>query len=222
MLYKQIVSRTLLLAIWSPIVFFSALLIHNSLLYYSFDLEYGILPEKTKAMKDPVWMYSFYIHVIAGVICLTVPVFSFLGKRFRIPLRIHKKIGQIYVWISMLIVAPTGMYLAVYAKGGPMAQAGFLIQGILLSYFTYRGYKAIREKDTPMHIQWMIRSYAMATAVLSFRIYHVFFFFMSIPYQDIYGLSQWLSVTGNALLAEFIILYYFNSSTIISLNKKSS
>jgi hypothetical protein len=220
MLTKKIISIALHLLIWIPIITFSSLLIHNSLLYYTFDKEYGILPEKGLAMRDPVWLVSFYIHIIAGVICLSVPVFSFLGKYIRLSVRLHRKIGQVYVWVGMLVVAPTGMYLALYAKGGLMAQAGFLVQGILLSLFTYSGYKAIQKKDTPAHIQWMIRSYAMATAVLTFRIYHIIFFFTTIPYEDIYGLSQWLSITGNALLAEFAVLYFFRSSKIISpLNK---
>jgi hypothetical protein len=217
---KKIISITLHLFLWVPIITFSSLLIHNSLLYYTFDQEYGILPEKTIAMKDPVWLVSFYAHVIAGVICLSVPVFSFLGKHIGLSVRMHRKIGQVYIWVCMLVVAPTGMYLALYAKGGFMAQSGFLVQGILLSLFTYKGYKAILYKNTNEHIQWMIRSYAIATAVLSFRIYHIIFFFTTIPYEDIYGLSQWLSLTGNALVAEFVLLYFFRSTKIVpSLNK---
>ena len=220
MLTKKIIPIALQLLIWIPIITFSSLLIHNSLLYYTFDQEYGILPEKGVAMKDPVWLVSFYIHVIAGVVCLSVPVFSFLGKHIGLSVRIHRKIGQVYVWVCMLVVAPTGMYLALYAKGGVMAQSGFLVQGILLSLFTYRGNNAINKKDTNAHIQWMIRSYAIATAVLSFRIYHIIFFFTTVPYEDIYGLSQWLSLTGNVLVAEFAILYLFRSTKIVPfLNK---
>jgi hypothetical protein len=220
MLNKKIISIALHLFIWIPIVTFSGLLIHNSLLYYTFDQEYGILPEKAVAMKDPVWMVSFYTHIIAGVVCLSVPVFSFLGKYIGLSVRLHRKIGQVYVWVCLLIVAPTGMYLALYAKGGFMAQAGFLVQGILLSLFTYNGYKAIRNKNTTAHIQWMIRSYAIATAVLSFRIYHIIFFFTTVPYEDIYGLSQWLSLTGNALMAELVLLYFFRSTKIVPLLNK--
>ena len=216
MINNKIISWVIQFSIWTPIIFFSTLLIHNSLLYYSFDQEYGILPEKTTALKDPVWVISFYIHVISGVICLSIPVVSFLGKRIGLSTNLHKKIGLVYVWISILIVSPTGMYLALYAKGGILAQAGFLVQGILLSIFTYKGYKVIQEKNTALHIQWMIRSYAIVTAVLSFRIFHILFFFISIPYEDIYGLSQWLSITVNALAAEIIITLIINSKKSIS------
>lgn len=216
MLNNKLISGILQGFIWIPIVFFSSLLIHNSLLYYSFDQEYGILPEKSEALKDPIWIVSFYVHVITGVICLSIPIFSFLGRRVGLSLSFHKKIGLLYVWISILIIAPTGMYLALYANGGFLAQSGFLAQGILLSLFTYKGYKAIQEKNTSDHIQWMIRSYAIVTAVLSFRIFHIIFFFTSIPYEDIYGLSQWLSILVNLLLAEFIIAITINSKKTIS------
>ncbi len=215
MIREKIYSSLLSLFLWGPIVFFSSLLIHNSLLYYTFDNEYGILPEKAQAMKDPVWVFSLYVHIISGVLCLSIPVFSFLGKYIGLGIRAHRAIGKLYVLLSLFIVAPTGMYLALYAKGGFIAQAGFMAQGILLSFFTYRGYKTILQGNKTAHIQWMIRSYAMASAVLSFRIFHIAFFFTTIPYEDLYGLSQWLSVVVNALIAETIIAYRFPTTKII-------
>lgn len=208
---SQLFRLTIALVFWIPVIFFSLLLAHNAMLYFTHGGEYGILPEKALARQDLWWNISFYIHLPTGVVCLLAPIFLFSRRYFKQPLHWHEKIGKLYVWITLLLVCPTGMYLAVYAKGGPITQTGFMIQGILLGLFTYQGYKAIRRKDKNAHVQFMVRSYAVAAVVLTFRILHIVFFFWAIPYQDNYAISQWLGLTINLLLAEVIIFFIVSS-----------
>lgn len=208
------------LVFWVPVIFLSLLLAHNAMLYFTHGGEYGILPEKTVARQDLLWNISFYVHLPTGIICLLSPVFLFSRRYFKQRLPWHERIGKLYVWITLVLVCPTGMYLALYAKGGPVTQTGFLIQGILLGLFTWQGYKAILRKDKSGHVQFMIRSYAVAAVVLTFRMLHILFFFWSVPYKDNYAISQWLGLTFNLLLAEVIIFFvcsaFRKSSTIQS------
>jgi hypothetical protein len=206
MISEKITIWTFRLILWLPIIFFSVLLSHNAVLYFTHGGEYGILPEKIIARQDALWNTSFYIHLPAGIICLLSPILLFTRrwlKKFHI---LHTVIGKLYVWITLVVVCPTGMYLAVYAKGGLITQVGFLLQGILLGWFTWKGYRAILRKNKHEHFHFMIRSYAVAAVVLSFRIFHILFFLWKVPYQDNYAISQWLGLTGNLLIAELIIL----------------
>jgi hypothetical protein len=191
---------------WIPVIFFSLLLSHNAILYFTHGGDYGILPEKTVAREDALWNASFYIHLPSGIICLLAPIFLFARKWLRKFNNLHTVVGKIYVWITLVVVCPTGMYLAVYAKGGLITQLGFLLQGVLLGWFTWAGYKAIAQKNKSEHVSCMIRSYSIATVVLSFRVLHIVFFLLKVPYQDNYAISQWLGLTGNMLVAELIIL----------------
>lgn len=193
-------------AIWIPILFFSSLLIHNGMLYYRFDMEYGILPEKQVAIKDDLWLVCFYIHVVAGVLCLIIPVINIIGRHLGLSLKWHQMLGKLFVNNNIMVVAPTGMYLATYAKGGLWAELGFISQGILLIIFSYMGMRAVKNSIFE-HIKYMIRAYAIALSVLTFRILHVIFIIMKIPYQDNYAISQWLSMTLNLAMAELIITY---------------
>lgn len=193
-------------AIWIPILFFSSLLIHNGLLYYRFDMDYGILPEKQEAMKDDLWLVCFYIHVVAGVVCLIIPVVNIIGRHLGLSLRWHQMLGKLFVNNNIMVVAPTGMYLATYAKGGIWAELGFICQGILLVYFSYVGMRAVKTSIFE-HIKHMMRAYAVALSVLTFRILHVIFIIIKIPYQDNYAISQWLSITLNLAIVELIITY---------------
>ena len=216
-----LIRMALALVFWVPVIFLSLLLAHNALLYFTHGGEYGILPEKTVARQDLLWNIAFYIHLPTGVICLLTPVFLFIERYFKRrggkvhsprstvhskkQLGWHERIGKLYVWVTVLFVCPTGMYLALYAKGGLVTQTGFMIQGILLMGFTWQGYQAILRKDKTAHVQFMIRSYAVAAVVLTFRICHIVFFFWSVPYKDNYAISQWLGLTVNLLVAEVII-----------------
>jgi uncharacterized membrane protein len=207
MLLGKILPRSLAAILWIPIIFFSMLLSHNAILYFTHGGEYGILPEKLIARQDVLWNGCFYIHLPAGILCLFAPIFLFARRFFKKGLVLHRSIGKLYVWTTLLVVCPTGMYLALYAKGGLVTQAGFMLQGVLLGLFTYQGYQAILKGDKTSHVQYMIRSYAVATVVLTFRILHILFFLWNVPYQDNYAISQWLGLAGNILLAEVIILF---------------
>jgi hypothetical protein len=191
--------------LWVCIAFLSILLAHNATLYFTHGGEYGILPEKRIARMDWIWNLCFYVHLPSGVLCLLLPWFSFAKKFSRITRTFHSKIGTIYTWITIAVVCPTGMYLALYAKGGLITATGFMLQGALLGYFTFRGYQAVRQGNRQFHIQNMIRSYSVALVVLTFRILHLLFFFMNVPYADNYAISQWLGLTINLLIAESII-----------------
>jgi hypothetical protein len=206
MIQSKILSRSLALILWIPILSFSLLLAHNAMLYFTHGGEYGILPEKLVARKDIVWNIAFYTHLPTGVICLLSPAFLFARKYFKQPLDLHRKIGKMYVWITVIIVCPTGMYLALYAKGGLITQIGFMIQGILLGVFTYQGYLAGLKGRKSDHVAFMIRSFSVAAVVLTFRILHIFFFILKVPYHDNYAISQWLGLSFNLLLAELIIV----------------
>lgn len=202
----RILTTTAAVFFWVPVIFFSLLLSHNAILYFTHGGEYGILPEKLVARQDALWNIAFYTHLPTGILCLLTPLFLFAFRYFRYPVRWHRRVGQFYMWVTIAIVCPTGMYHALYAKGGLITQIGFMIQGIFLAWFTWRGFVAIIEGKTGLHLHNMIRSYAVATVVLSFRIYHIFFFFLQVPYQDNYAISQWLGLSGNLLIAEVIIV----------------
>jgi hypothetical protein len=207
MVHRPILNHLLTASLWIPTLVCVYWLSHNALLYLTFDPDYGILPEKRQAEQDICWLISLYVHVGAGVPVLLIPVVSFLGKMFGVGLRVHRLIGLWYCRIGMFLVLPTGVYLAFYAKGGIGTQIGFLVQAILFGIFTWLGWQAANQGDFVKHRIWMTRGFAIMAAVLTFRVYHLVFFYLKVPYQDNYALSQWLSLVGNYFLAELAIIW---------------
>jgi hypothetical protein len=171
------------------------------------DPDYGILPEKREAEQDILWKISLYSHVVAGVVVLAIPLISFLGKKCNISTRIHALVGNWYVKLGLYLILPTGIYLALYAKGGLATQIGFLAQALAFGFFTWQGWRAAQNGQMTLHRNAMIRSYAMMAAVLSFRLLHILFFFVQIPYEQNYAMSQWMSLLLNSFLAELAIVW---------------
>ncbi len=198
---------------WIPIVYFTALLTLGSLPYFTFSNAVGILPEKSIALRDPIWRIAFYIHIAAGLpsMLLGLPQFSrIILKKKR---DWHVKIGKIYVSLVNYAVAPTGMYMAFYAKFGFWSGLGFFVMGVAMIWFNVKGVRAIQNKDLDSHVAWMVRSYAIATSALTFRIYHIIFAQLGLPYEDNYIISVWLSMIGNLWLGEGAIIYYLQNKT---------
>lgn len=199
-------KKLLSVLLWTPIVVFSALLIKNSIEYYFHGYEFGILPEKAEALKDAIYPTMFYLHVGFSCLILALPLYQFWVRiRNRATRKGHQIVGKIYVYTTLLLVCPTGMYMSFYAKGDIWTKTGFFVQGVLLFWFTWQGWQTIRRGETQKHVEWMIRSYLITLSAIMFRLYHLFFAYLNLEYYDNYNASQWLSVTGNVLLAEFII-----------------
>jgi hypothetical protein len=104
-------------------------------------------------------------------------------------------------------------FIGFYAKGGISSQAGFILQGILVFIFTWYGYKTA-STSIGQHRDWMIRSFAIVSSVITFRILHLAFMFINLSYEDIYGLSQWVSLTGHIFLGEAVILLKQKKSSV--------
>lgn len=201
-----------------PLIILTCLLSFNALHYYSFSNLYGILPEKQHVLNDPVWKLSFYIHMGTGVVCLVIPIVLFLGRTFNLPSKWHKQLGIIYIIDVLVLVCPTGLYMAFYAKGGLWAQIGFVAQGVFMWYFTWMSYRDAKQRQFQQHRFWIIRSYAMAAGALTFRLYHIAFYYLEIPYEINYSTSQWISILSNLIIAEIIIYVAINKSIKINLS----
>lgn len=203
---------------WAPVIFLSLLLIYNTLPYFLFTREMSFIEERAVLYDKPVWRISFYVHIAAGALCIATALLQFSSWILKRRKRIHVISGKIYVFVVLLIGAPTGFYMTFFAKGGFWERACFMLMAIFWFYTTYKGFvTAAREKNFLAHKFWMIRSYAMALTAVTFRVYHILFYLLGWGHFDNYSVSLWISVFGNALVAEAIIFFgskkYLNTLT---------
>ena len=181
----------------------TALVVRESLAYYTFADDLPFFLEKWAAYRSPLWRVAFYLHVSGGLVCLVVALPQFSTTLLRRAPRVHRFLGWSYVLSVLVFTVPAGLYLALFAKGGVPGRVGFILLGIALLYTTWRGLERVRARDFRGHVPWMIRSYAMAASALTFRI---FYLLLSVAGEgSAYVISIWLSLLVNLGVAELLI-----------------
>lgn len=194
-----------LLFFWLPVFFFSVLLVKNTLPYFTFNKNFGFILERSILFQKPIYNFCFYLHIAAGMFCIMAALLQFSSTILKKRKKIHVWSGRIYVFVVLLLGAPTGLYMAFFAKGS-LAEVGlFVFMALSWFYFTAQGLAAALKKNIVLHKMWMIRSYAMALTAVTFRIYHLLFYSAGWNALENYELSLWISVLGNILIAEIII-----------------
>jgi uncharacterized membrane protein len=200
------VPRTLLLsAAWLGFFAGCVLILDNSYRDFGPGGEGVFISQKDAAARTPLWILSLRVHVAAGAVCLLACLPQFSGSLLRRVPSLHRICGKAYATSVLFVLCPTGIHLALSAKGGFAGQAGFLLLGIASFHTTLQGIRTIRGGDLPGHRRWMTRSFAWIASAVTFRIYYVAFFHAGIPDETSYVASLWLSVLGNAAVAEWIV-----------------
>jgi Predicted membrane protein (DUF2306) len=202
---------------WLPVIFFSLLLVYNTIPYFSFSSEFSFIEERVLLFAKPFYWWCFYIHIFAGMWCISAALLQFSSWILKKRKKIHIWSGKIYVFVVLILGAPTGMYMSFFAKGSMAERMLFMFMAIVWFITTVRGLQAVHQRNIISHKNWMIRSYTMAMTAVTFRIYHIIFYLLEWDHISNYEVSLWISVVGNILAAEYIIWrkskHYFKTFT---------
>jgi uncharacterized membrane protein len=118
----------------------------------------------------------------------------------------HRWMGRAYI-ASVLVGGVSGTALATTSVQGLAAQAGFGLLGVLWMVTAILAYQRIRVYDIADHRRWTIRSYSLAFAAVTLRIYlPLAVGAMRIPFDQAYPAIAWLCWVPNLIVAEWVIL----------------
>jgi hypothetical protein len=107
-------------------------------------------------------------HITGGIVALlSGPVQLWLGLTDRRP-ALHRRLGMVYL-AAVAVSAAAGYYLAFHTDVSLVFGAG--LAGLATAWLVSSGmaYAAIRRLLFEQHKEWMIRSYVLTTAFVSFR-----------------------------------------------------
>jgi hypothetical protein len=107
-------------------------------------------------------------HITAGIVALmSGPVQLWLGLTDRRP-ALHRRLGMVYLG-AVVISAAAAYYLALHTDVSLVFGAG--LAGLATAWLVSSGmaYAAIRRFLIEQHKEWMIRSYVVTTAFVTFR-----------------------------------------------------
>lgn len=187
-------------------LFFFFLMLRITWPYFSFRYDVDFLLTKQTVLHVTVWRLAFYTHISSSLLVLLFGVFQFVRTiMYRFP-RLHRMLGKAYVTLVLLVSAPSGFIMALYANGGIWAKASFAILAILWWLFTYKAWRHVVKGEIEKHLAFMYRSYALTLSAITLRTYVLLLpYVIHIKGKDLYVLVAWLSWIPNLLLAEWLI-----------------
>lgn len=157
---------------------------------------------------------AFFIHVFSAILVLLAGVTQFSKKiRTRYPL-IHKRMGWLYVIVTLFLAGPSGFVIGLYANGGLSSQISFCLLSVLWMLFTVIALLKIIKKQVLSHRVWMTRSFSLALSAITLRAWKYVLVMMLHPKpMDVYQIVAWLGWTLNLLVAEILILNIIKHET---------
>ena len=200
--------RRLLLALAALLIAaFAGLMLTKTLPYYTFEKGIHFLTTKSDETNDnPVFRAGFYVHITTSLLVLVAGLLQFIPVLARRGPGLHQRLGKFYIIGILALAAPSGLILARFANGGLVAQVGFTLQCLVWWLCTWRAYRAARQHQWPLHVNWMLRSYAVTLAALALRgeSYVMYYAFETKPIET-YLTVTWLSWVGNLILVEILL-----------------
>lgn len=145
-------------------------------------------------------------HILAGAIALAVGPFQLSSRLRTRRLPLHRWMGRLYI-LSVVVAGVSAIVLATMTVGGLPASVGFGLLGVLWVFTAVLAYQRIKVYDIADHRRWMIRSYSLAFAAVTFRIYlAIGIGMMRLPLDQVYPTITWLCWVPNLIVAEWWIL----------------
>ena len=194
--------KLLMLIFWG---YFFILMVEITLKYIPLSSDASFLAIKQdEVIAVPYYLPIFYIHVYSSIFVLFFGIFQFIkisNKQIR---KLHQLSGKLYFYITVLLAAPSGLFIGFYANGGIISKMAFVLLGSLWLYFTLVGVSKIKQKNINAHKFFMMRSYALALSALTLRAWKVIivYFFHPAP-MDVYQIIAWLGFVPNLMLVEW-------------------
>jgi len=183
------------------------LMIKISAQYIPIRSDVAFLGIKQDYVQLPHYLLAFFIHVFSAIFVLPAGYTQFSETIKNKHPQWHRRLGWIYVAVTLLLAGPSGFIIGLYANGGLSSQIAFCLLAILWIAFTAMALYKIMKKRVREHQEWMIRSFSLALSALTLRGWKYILVFLFHPKpMDVYRVVAWLGWTLNLLIAEMVIL----------------
>lgn len=186
--------------------YFFGLMLKITLEYIPLDPNISFLMIKqTEVEQRPEYLYFFYTHVYTSIFVLLSGFLAILRKDFGWK-SFHRNMGKVYIFLILILAAPSGIYMGFFANGGIFSKISFVILGFLWWFSTSSAYQLARQKKFNDHKQWMWRSFAFTLSAITLRMWKVIIVYLFHPNpMDVYQIIAWLGWIPNILIIEYLI-----------------
>jgi hypothetical protein len=124
--------------------------------------------EKLPLPHEDLWLVALKVHVVAASLALPACLLLSWKRMLRFP-RTHRWLGRGTGVVILAALAPSGLYLSLYAKGGAPATVGFALSGLIVAGAMVRGIGRARAKDYLGHRRCMLHVLAQLSVAVTSR-----------------------------------------------------
>jgi hypothetical protein len=142
------------------------------------------------------YQWAFYAHLVAGPMSLiagTVLVSDWFCTRLP---RWHRRVGKLLIGCVLLILVPSGLWMAPYAATGAVAGAGLGLLAVATATCAIRGWRAAVGRQFGEHRRWMWRLYLLLCSAVVIRVLGGLATVLGFDAEWVYPASVWLSWVG--------------------------
>lgn len=186
--------------------YFFFLMLIITLQYIPYNTDVAFLRIKQQYVPMLHYRIFFFTHVYASVFVLLAAFTQFSASILKKWKAVHRFMGRLYVIVVLLLAAPSGFVIGLYANGGLSSRIAFCLLAVLWFAFTLLAFNRIRQKKIAEHKAFMYRSFALALSAITLRAWKFIFVYLFHPQpMDVYRVVAWLGWIPNLLIAEWLI-----------------
>jgi hypothetical protein len=145
---------------------------------------------------------AFYVHIVSGPVALLLGLIL-VNDRFRRTFSAwHRRLGKAQTVNVLLLVAPSGLWMAYFAATGAIAAAGLGSLAFATAASAALGWRSAVNRDFASHRRWMWRTFILLCSAVVIRLIGGLATVARFDATWLYPLSTWLSWTMPLLVLE--------------------
>lgn len=158
--------------------------------------------EKLPLAREELYLFALKVHVVAASFALPAcALLLWQGLLQRSP-RVHRWLGRVTGVAVLLALAPSGLYLSAFAKGGVPGTLGFALSGAIVVVSMVQAVRTARGRSFAAHRRYSLHVLAQLSVAVTSRAMLLGLDALAVDPDAAYLASLWLPVVGSAVLVE--------------------
>jgi hypothetical protein len=116
------------------------------------------------------YRWAFFTHLISGPVSLVLGAILISEQFRKSAARWHRRLGRIHAACVLLLLTPSGLWMACYAATGAIAATGLGSLAIATAACVVQGWRAALARRFADHQRWMLRTFVLLCSAVVIRI----------------------------------------------------
>ena len=112
---------------------------------------------------------AFYVHLVAGPLSLVLGTMLVSERLRRLAPAWHRRLGRVEAAGVLLLLVPSGLWMAYYAVSGAVAVVGLSALAIATAVCVFFGWRSAVRRDFTHHRHWMWRTFILLCSAVVIR-----------------------------------------------------